>query len=169
MKYLNIVTLLIVAAVGFMVYKLWKASQLQTQLMTSVALKTGAVESIEAPKGNKKTTQQISEPASGRPTKKKLTAIEKKVMELFKDGIPKTLGEARSAYVAAYEEIKAPAFNNVLYNLKPSKTAFAEKVNDTNYWGPGEWFDGESFYEEYLVKIPGGPELIEKENENENA
>lgn len=164
MKYINIITLVIVAGVLFIVYKLMQTSKLQTEILTSVGLKTGAIQPIEK-QNNKLSKSKNNDDAeeSEDPKKVKLNKVQKELLGLFEDGVPKTTTQLKQLFKTHYKEIDDVKLNNTIWNLKAIGVLLVEKIEKKNYWGPEEWFDDEElFLEEYADKIPGGKELPEK-------
>lgn len=156
MKYLNIITLAVVAGIGFLIYKIWRAQQIQNQMMMAVAVKTGALETEKKPKTIKAIKEGDNQEEREAP-KKKLNAFDKKMVDLFSDGIPKKLGDMKKLWISKHGNIDDDKkFNNTMYNLKPAFWLNFEKIDGVNFWGLDEWFDDDgSLFEEYAEKIEG--------------
>lgn len=157
MKIKDIAIFATLGIILFFLFKLMKASKTQEQALGAIGTHTGAFKSIEvAPKhkASKSKNEDDDDSGNDRPVKIKLKKVQRQIVSLFEDGIPKTLGQLRELYKKQYSEIDDVKFNNTVTNLKPSDTLNAEKIEKSNYWGLGDWFDEDgSLFEEYIEKI----------------
>lgn len=163
----DIITIVLLLAILGVLFFIMKSQKTQTSMIAAVGLKTGALESGErAPtrRASKSRNEDEGgyggEKVTGKDVKKfKPNPIQKKVLELFNDGVPKTTTEIKKQYKLAHgekEKVNSTDLNNAIWNLEPSGTLMKEKAaDDTNYWGLGEWFDDDGYLMgEYSDKVP---------------
>lgn len=166
----DIIIIFVLIVILAIVLKMQKTSKHQSDMLVAVAIKTGAVESLESKpksiKGNVENDEYDDEDNAKEPKKVKLKKVQKQTVSLFSDGIPKQIGEVRDLYMGKFSDIDKVKLYNTLYNLKPSNVLNFEKIDNKNYWGLGEWFDQDgSLFEEYAEKIQASTKLTIITNE----
>lgn len=170
----DIIIIFVLIVILAIVLKMQKTNKAHAELLTAVAIKTGAMDELPKPKSSPKhpgldgyeDDEEEDEDNAKEPKKVKLKKTQKQTVSLFSDGIPKQIGELRDLYMGRFSDIDKVKFYNTLYNLKPSNTLNFEKIDNKNYWGLGDWFDQDgSLYEEYADKIEGSTKLTILKNE----
>lgn len=160
-----LIVVLLLAIIGIVIMHM----KTSNKLLTAVAVKTGAVELSDKTevkskvlKSARSNDQGDEEEEDKKPVK--LNAVQKKVVTLFEDGIPKTTTELKKLYKTHYSEIDDVKLNNTIWNLKAAEVILSEKIDNKNYWGLIDWFedDADLFLEEYADKIPGVKEAETK-------
>ena len=161
MNYKDIIIIVLLLAIIAIVVLHMKTSN---KLLSAVAVKTGALESEDKEiskskvlKSGKSNDQGSSDDEEEDKKPVKLNAVQKKVVTLFEDGIPKTTTELKKMFKTHYTEIDDTKLNNTIWNLKAAEVILSEKFENKNYWGLIDWFedDADLFLEEYADKIPG--------------